>query len=97
MDIPVRILSPVEDPGKPMRVLLPRSAVERRKRIRQRRQKRLASERTKQRIADELAAREESIRLDAIRQAEVQRLVLQMQQQATAEKAFEADQKQQHV
>ena len=93
MDIPVRILPPVEEPDKPMRVLLPRSAVERRKRIRLRRQKRLALERTQQRIAEELAEREESIRLDAIRQAEVQRMVLQMQQQATAEKAFEAEQK----
>jgi uncharacterized protein YhaN len=92
-DIPVRILPPVEDPSKPMRVLLPRSVVERRRKIRQRRLKRSEAHRTKQRIAEELAAREQSIRLDAIRQAEVQRMVLQMQQQATAEKAFEADQK----
>jgi hypothetical protein len=40
-----------------------------------------------------MALSEESIRLDAIRQAEVQRMVLHMQQQATAEKAFEADQR----
>ena len=97
MDIPVRILPPVENPSEPIRVLLPRSIVERRKKRRLRQQKRLETERTKQRIAEELAVREESIRLDAIRQAEVQRMVLQMQQQATAEKAYEADQKRQQV
>ena len=43
----------------------------------------------------ELASREESIRLDAIRRAEVQRMTLLMQQQATAEKAFEAEQRKQ--
>jgi len=91
MDIPVRILPPVEEPDKPIRVLLPRSVIERRKKRRLRRQKRLEADRTHQRIADELAMREESIRLDAIRRAEVQRLVVQMQQQATAEKAFEAE------
>jgi hypothetical protein len=92
MDIPVRILPPVEQPDAKMRVLQPRSVIERRKRRRLRRQRRLESERASQRIADELAFREESIRLDAIRRAEVHRLVMQMQQQATAEKAFEAEQ-----
>ena len=91
MDIPVRILPPVEQPDKKMRVLLPRSVVERRRKRRLRLQKRLESDRAQRRIAEELASREESIRLDAIRRAEVQRLVLQMQQQATAEKAFEAE------
>jgi hypothetical protein len=96
MDIPVRILPPVEDPGKRMRVLLPRSVVERRQRRRRRQQQRLEAERTQQRLTEELATREESIRLDAIRRAEVQRLVLQMQQQATAEKAVEAESNRQH-
>jgi len=50
-------------------------------------------ERANQRIAEELASREESIRLDAIRRAEVQRMTMLMQQQATAEKAFEAEQR----
>jgi len=95
MDIPVRILPSVDQPDAKMRVLLPRSVIERRKKSRLRRQKRLEADRTHQRIADELAMREESIRLDAIRRAEVQRLILQMQQQATAEKAFEADQSKQ--
>ena len=58
-------------------------------------QRRRESEQTRQCIAEELAMREESIRLDAIRRAEVQRLILQMQQQATAEKAFEAEQNKQ--
>jgi uncharacterized protein YhaN len=93
MDIPVRILPPIEEPGKPMRVLLPRSVIERRKKRRLRQQKRLDAARVEQRLASELAKREETIRLDAIRRAEVQRLIVQMQQQATAEKAFEAEQK----
>ena len=93
MDLPVRILPPVEEPDKRMRVLLPRSVLERRRKRRLRQQKRLDAEQAKQRVAEELAIREESIRLDAIRRAEVQRLIIQMQQQATAEKAFEADQK----
>jgi uncharacterized protein YhaN len=93
MDIPVRILPPVEEPDKPMRVLLPRSIVERRKRRRLLQQKRLETQRANQRIAKELASREESIRLDAIRRAEVQRMTLLMQQQATAEKAFDAEQR----
>ena len=93
MDIPVRILPPVDAPDKKMRILLPRSIVERRRKRKQRQQKRLESNRAQRRIAEELASREESIRLDAIRRAEVQRLVVQMQQQATAEKAVEADQK----
>ena len=94
MDIPVRILPPVEEPGRPIRVLHPRSVLERRKRRRLRHQRRLDADRTEQRVAEELANREEAIRLDAIRRAEVQRMVMQMQQQATAEKAFEAEQKQ---
>jgi uncharacterized protein YhaN len=93
IDIPVRKLPPVEDPGKPMRVLLPRTVLERHKKRRLRQQKRLAQKRTEQQIAEEVAQREASIRLDAVRRAEVQRLVVQMQQQATAEKAFEAEQK----
>ena len=93
LDIPVRILPPVEDPHKPMRVLQPRSVLERRKRRRLRHQRRLELERANQRIAEELASREESIRLDAIRRAEVQRMTMLMQQQATAEKAFEAEQR----
>jgi hypothetical protein len=91
MDIPVRILPPVNDPEKPIRVLLPRSIVMRRKRRRLRQQRRLEMEQIKQHIAEELASREEAIRLDAVRRAEIQRLALQMQQQASAEKAFEAD------
>ena len=93
MNIPVRILPPVDAPDKPIRVLLPRSVVERRRKRRLKQQKRLDAERAKQHIAKELASREESIRLDAIRRAEVHRLIVQMQQQATAEKAVEADQK----
>jgi hypothetical protein len=93
MDIPVRILPSVEDPGKPMRILQPRSVLERRKRRRLRRQQRLEAEKAKQHIEHELASREESIRLDAIRRAEVQRMTLLMQQQATAEKDFETEQK----
>ncbi|MCL2710227.1 MAG: AAA family ATPase [Planctomycetaceae bacterium] len=92
MDIPVRILPPVEQPDARMRVLQPRSVIERRRRIRLHRQKRLEADRTQQRIANEIAMREESIRLDAVRRAEVQRLIVQMQQQATAEKAVEAEQ-----
>ena len=92
MDIPVRILPPVEDPSKPIRVLLPRSVIERRKKRRLRQQKRRDAERAEERLAEELARREATIRLDAIRRAEVQRLIVQMQQQATAEKAFEAEQ-----
>jgi DNA repair exonuclease SbcCD ATPase subunit len=88
MDIPVRILPPVDSPEQPIKILLPRSIVERRRKMRLRRQQRLEAERTRQQIADELAMREESIRLDAIRRAEVQRLIVQMQQQATAEKAL---------
>ena len=95
MDIPVRVLPSVEQPDAKMRVLLPRSVIERRRKRRLRQQKRLEAERARQRITNELAMREESIRLDAIRRAEVQRLVIQMQQQATAEKAFEAEQKNQ--
>ncbi|MDR0522620.1 MAG: AAA family ATPase [Planctomycetaceae bacterium] len=92
MDIPVRILPPVEEPSQPIRVLLPRSVLEKRQRRRLRKRERKAVQEREQRIAEELAAREEQIRLDAVRQAEVQRLVLQMQQQATAEKAVEAEQ-----
>jgi len=95
MDIPVRILPPVERPDAKMRVLQPRSVIERRRKRRLRYQQRLEADRASRRIADELAMREESIRLDAIRRAEVQRLVIQMQQQATAEKAFEAEQNKQ--
>ena len=96
MDIPVRILPSVDHPEQKMRVLLPCSVMEQRKRRRLRRQKRLEEHRTRKHIANELAIREESIRLDAIRRAEVQRLVVQMQQQATAEKAFEAEHAQKH-
>jgi len=91
-DIPVRILPPVDCPDQTMRVLQPRSVIERRRKRRLRQQQRLEADRTRQRIANELAMREESIRLDAIRRAEVQRLIVQMQQQATAEKAVEAEQ-----
>ena len=97
MDIPVRILPSVEEPGKPMRVLQPRSVLERRKRRRLRQQQRLESEKAKRRIENELASREESIRLDAIRRAEVQRMTVLMQQQATAEKAFEEEHKGQQM
>ena len=93
MDIPVKVLPPVDDPHKPMRVLLPRSVLERRRRRRLRHQRRLESAQANRRIEQELSSREESIRLDAIRRAEVQRMTLLMQQQATAEKAFEAEQR----
>ena len=96
MDIPVKILPPVEHPNAKMRVLQPRSVLERQRQRRLRHQRRLEADRTQRKIANELAMREESIRLDAIRRAEVQRLVVQMQQQATAEKAFEAENTQVH-
>ncbi|MDR1963633.1 MAG: hypothetical protein LBQ50_07625, partial [Planctomycetaceae bacterium] len=93
LDIPVRILPSVDDPGKPARVLLPRSILKRREEKRRREIERLAAEKTKRKIEQEIANREEAIRLDALRKAEVQRLILQMQQQATAEKILEAQQK----
>ncbi|MDR3196548.1 MAG: AAA family ATPase [Planctomycetaceae bacterium] len=93
LDIPVRILPAVDDPGKPSKVLLPRSVLKRREEKRRREIERLAAEKARQKIEQEIADREEFIRLDALRKAEVQRLILQMQQQATAEKIFEAQQK----
>jgi uncharacterized protein YhaN len=94
LDIPVRILPAVDDPGKPTKVLLPRSILKRREEKRRREIERLAAEKAKQKVEQEIANREEFIRLDALRKAEVQRLILQMQQQATAEKILEAQQKQ---
>jgi uncharacterized protein YhaN len=94
LDIPVRILPAVDDPDKPTKVLLPRSILKRREEKRRREIERLAAEKAKQKIEREIADREEFIRLDALRKAEVQRLILQMQQQATAEKILEAQQKQ---
>ncbi|MDR0338405.1 MAG: AAA family ATPase [Planctomycetaceae bacterium] len=94
LDIPVRILPAVDDPLKPSKVLLPRSILKRREEKRRREIERLAAEKARQKIEQEIADREELIRLDALRKAEVQRLILQMQQQATAEKILEAQQKQ---
>ncbi|MDR2438966.1 MAG: AAA family ATPase [Planctomycetaceae bacterium] len=94
LDIPVRILPAVNDPGKPSKILLPRSILKRREEKRRREIEYLAAENARQKIEQEIADREEFIRLDALRKAEVQRLILQMQQQATAEKTFEAQQKQ---
>ncbi|MDR2115221.1 MAG: AAA family ATPase [Planctomycetaceae bacterium] len=94
LDVPVRILPAVDDPGKPSKVLLPRSILKRREEKRRREIERLAAEKARQKIEQEIADREEFIRLDALRKAEVQRLILQMQQQATAEKILEAQQKQ---
>jgi DNA repair exonuclease SbcCD ATPase subunit len=86
LDVPVRILPAVDDPGKPTKVLLPRSILKRREAKRRREIQHLAEIRAKERIEQEINDREEQIRLDAVRKAEVQRLILQMQQQATAEK-----------
>ncbi|MDR1141843.1 MAG: hypothetical protein LBL62_09135, partial [Planctomycetaceae bacterium] len=94
LDIPVRILPAVDDPAKPSKILLPRSVLKRREEKRRREIEHLAAEKARQKIEQEIADREEFIRLDALRKAEVQRLILQMQQQATAEKTIEAQQKQ---
>ncbi|MCL2745425.1 MAG: hypothetical protein FWE67_16415, partial [Planctomycetaceae bacterium] len=90
MDIPVRILPPVEEPSKGMRVLLPRSILAKREEERRKKIAALAEERNRKIIEGELARREENIRRDALRKAEVQRLIVQMQQRATAEKAVDA-------
>ncbi|MDR3232713.1 MAG: AAA family ATPase [Planctomycetaceae bacterium] len=91
LDVPVRILPATSDAEKTIRVLLPLSVLKRRRMRRLRQEKRLHREQEEERLRAELAEREESIRLDAVRKAEVQRLVVQMQQQATAEKAVEAE------
>ncbi len=95
LDVPVRILPPVDKPEQPTRVLLPRSVLKRRAAARRREAERRARYDEKQRLEMEIARREESIRREALRKAEVQRLVLQMQQIATAEKALEADKREQ--
>ncbi len=91
MDIPVRILPSIDDPTKTVKVLLPMSILKRREEARRREEERLAAERARRRLEKELADREDSIRRETMRKAEVQRLVLLMQQQATAEKAIEAE------
>jgi uncharacterized protein YhaN len=91
LDVPVRILPETAASEKTIRVLLPASVLERRRKRRLRQERRLQKEQDEQRLTAELAAREETIRLDAVRKAEVQRLIMQMQQQATADKAVEAE------
>ncbi|MDR0869703.1 MAG: AAA family ATPase [Planctomycetaceae bacterium] len=91
LDVPVRILPPVDDPQKPIRVLLPRSVLLRREERRRRQIRRSAREEVNRRLELQLAKRTERIRLEEQRKAEVQRMVLEMQRQATADMAVEAD------
>lgn len=92
LDVPVRILPPPSDPGKGLKVLLPRSILKKREEVRRKELARLSAEKSKRLLESELAKRADDIRLDALRKAEVQRLILQMQQQATADKAVQAQQ-----
>ncbi|GHT31574.1 hypothetical protein FACS1894214_2980 [Planctomycetales bacterium] len=90
LDVPVRILPPVDEPSKGMKVLLPRSILEKRETERRKKIAALAAERNRQMVEDEVAQREDKIRQETLHRAEVQRLIEQMQQQATAEKVVQA-------
>ena len=73
LDVPVRILPPLDAPSKPVRVLLPATLLRKRREVRREEALRHATEKTRRLIEEELQRKEE-----------VQRLALQMQQQATA-------------
>ena len=87
LDVPVRILPPLDDPSQPIRVLLPATLLQKRRKARRKEALKQAAEKAKMLIEQELLEREEAVRAETMRKAEVQRLVLQMQQQATAEKS----------
>ena len=74
LDVPVRILPPLEEASKPVRVLLPMTLLRKRRAARR-------TEVTKRAAAEVRRLADEELQ----RKTEIQRLVLQMQQQATAD------------
>jgi hypothetical protein len=93
LDVPVRILPPVDKPEERIRVLLPKSILKRREERRRRQIRRLAKLEEQRRLDERVAEQTEKIRFREQRKAEVQRMVLDMQRQATADKTVEADRK----
>ncbi|MDR2345016.1 MAG: AAA family ATPase [Planctomycetaceae bacterium] len=93
LDIAVRILPPAENPTIAEKVLLPKSILKERELNRRLEIQRMAKIQLEEKIQKELAKREDQIRIEEARKAEVQRMILQMQQQATAAITVEQDRK----
>ncbi|MGL4594524.1 MAG: AAA family ATPase [Thermoguttaceae bacterium] len=93
LDVPVRILPPVDAPDSTPKVLLPISILKKRIAEKKARIKRRRERLLQQKLNGAIAKREQTIRQEAIRHTEVQHLIVQIQQQATAEKMFEAEKK----
>ncbi|MDR0391767.1 MAG: AAA family ATPase [Planctomycetaceae bacterium] len=89
LDVLVRILPPAGEPTQAEKVLLPRSILKKREEKRRREIQRMAKLQIEEKIQKELAKREDQIRIEEARKAEVQRMILQIQQQATAAKTVE--------
>ncbi|MDR1483602.1 MAG: AAA family ATPase [Planctomycetaceae bacterium] len=84
LDVLVRILPFAGESSRADKVLLPRSVLKKREANRRREIQRLAKKQLEEKIQKELAKREDQIRIEEARKAEVQRMILQIQQQATA-------------
>jgi uncharacterized protein YhaN len=93
LDVLVRILPPTEEPMQVEKVLLPRSVLKKREEKRRKEIQKLAKIQIEEKIQKELLKREEQIRIEESRKAEVQRMILQMQQQASAAITVEQDRK----
>ncbi|MDR1053298.1 MAG: AAA family ATPase [Planctomycetaceae bacterium] len=93
LDVLVRILPPAGEPTQKEKVLLPRSILKKRESKRRDEIQRLAKIQIEEKIQKELAKREDQIRIEEARKAEVQRMILQIQQQATAAITVEQNQK----
>jgi uncharacterized protein YhaN len=84
LDVLVRILPLAGEPARAEKVLLPRSVLRKREAKRRREIQRMAKLQIEEKIQKEIAKREDKIRIEEARKAEVQRMILQIQQQATA-------------
>ncbi|MDR1923885.1 MAG: AAA family ATPase [Planctomycetaceae bacterium] len=93
LDVPVRILPPTDNPSQASKVLLPMSILKKREAKRRKELQQLAISQARTKIQQELAKREEQIRKEEARKAEVQRMILQLQQQATAAITVDMDRK----
>ncbi|MDR1480238.1 MAG: AAA family ATPase [Planctomycetaceae bacterium] len=93
LDVLVRILPPAGEPAQKEKVLLPRSILKKREAKRRNEIQRLAKMQIEEKIKKELAKREDQIRIEEARKAEVQRMILQIQQQATAAITVDQNQK----
>ncbi|MDR2641809.1 MAG: AAA family ATPase [Planctomycetaceae bacterium] len=89
LNVLVRILPTAGEPSRAERVLLPKAILRKREAKRRQEIQKMVKSQIEERIQKELAKRENQIRVDEARKAEVQRMILQMQQQATAAMSVE--------